>query len=39
METDIPDYDMDSEDEIWMSSLAGKLELKPEKVSVEGDFP
>jgi len=32
METDIPDYDMDSEDEVWMSSQAGKLDLKPEKV-------
>ena len=32
MEADIPDYDMDSEDEIWVNSQAGKLELTPEKV-------
>lgn len=33
METDIPDYDMDSEDENWVTSQSGKLELNPEKVS------
>lgn len=32
METDIPDYDMDSEDEQWINSQAGKLELTPDKV-------
>ncbi|XP_021962827.1 enhancer of polycomb homolog 1 isoform X2 [Folsomia candida] len=31
METDIPDYDMDSEDENWVTSQSGKLELNPEK--------
>ncbi|CAG7826093.1 unnamed protein product [Allacma fusca] len=31
MEADIPDYDMDSEDEVWVNSQAGKLELTPEK--------
>jgi len=32
MEQDIPDYDMDSEDERWINSQAKKLELTPLKV-------
>lgn len=32
METDIPDYDIDSEDETWMNTQSGKLELSPDKV-------
>ena len=31
MEADIPDYDMDSEDELWVNSQAAKLELTPDK--------
>jgi len=31
METDIPDYDMDSEDEVWISGQSIKLELTPDK--------
>jgi len=33
MEADIPDYDMDSEDEVWISGQSVKLELTPDKVS------
>ena len=29
MEQDIPDYDMDSEDEKWINSQAEKLEITP----------
>lgn len=36
METDIPDYDMDSEDEQWVKAQSGKLELTPEKVRLTG---
>lgn len=32
METDIPDYDMDSEDENWVNSHDGKCGLTPIKV-------
>lgn len=32
MEADIPDYDMDSEDEVWVNSQANRLELTPDKV-------
>lgn len=32
MEADIPDYDMDSEDEVWVNSQATRLELTPDKV-------
>lgn len=32
MEQDIPDYDMDSEDEKWINSQAGKLEITPLQV-------
>lgn len=31
MEQDIPDYDMDSEDERWLMSQAQRLELNPLK--------
>lgn len=31
MEQDIPDYDMDSEDERWLASQAKKLDLTPLK--------
>ncbi|ODM94372.1 Enhancer of polycomb 1 [Orchesella cincta] len=31
MEADIPDYDMDSEDEAWVTSQASRLELTPDK--------
>ena len=33
MEQDIPDYDMDSEDEKWVNSQAKKMDLSPLKVS------
>ena len=32
MEQDIPDYDMDSEDEKWVHSQAKKMDLLPLKV-------
>jgi enhancer of polycomb-like protein len=32
MEQDIPDYDMDSEDEKWVHSQAKKMDLLPSKV-------
>jgi enhancer of polycomb-like protein len=32
MEQDIPDYDMDSEDEKWVQSQAKKMDLLPLKV-------
>lgn len=32
MEQDIPDYDMDSEDELWIKAQSKKLELTPLKV-------
>jgi enhancer of polycomb-like protein len=32
MEQDIPDYDMDSEDEKWLHSQAKKMDLLPLKV-------
>jgi len=32
MEQDIPDYDMDSEDEKWVNSQAKKMDLSPLKV-------
>lgn len=31
MEQDIPDYDMDSADELWMNSQARRLDLTPLK--------
>lgn len=31
MEQDIPDYDMDSEDERWLDSQAKRIDLKPLK--------
>jgi hypothetical protein len=34
MEADIPDYDMDSEDEQWVTSQS-KLELNADKVKYE----
>lgn len=34
MEEDIPDYDMDSEDEMWIKAQSKKLELTPLKVCV-----
>lgn len=34
MEQDIPDYDMDSEDELWIKSQSKKLELTPLKVNL-----
>ena len=34
MEADIPDYDMDSDDEQWIGSQSVKLELTPNKVRV-----
>lgn len=32
MEQDIPDYDMDSDDEKWINSQAGKLDITPLQV-------
>lgn len=32
MEQDIPDYDMDSDDEKWINSQAAKLEITPLQV-------
>ena len=32
MEQDIPDYDMDSDDERWINSQAGKLDITPLQV-------
>ena len=32
MEQDIPDYDIDSEDEKWIHSQAGKFEIAPLQV-------
>jgi len=32
MEQDIPDYDMDSDDEKWINSQADKLEISPLQV-------
>lgn len=32
MEQDIPDYDMDSEDEKWVNTQARKMDLTPLKV-------
>lgn len=32
MEQDIPDYDIDSEDEKWINSQAGKLDIAPLQV-------
>ena len=32
MEQDIPDYDMDSDDEKWINSQAEKLEISPLQV-------
>lgn len=32
MEADIPDYDMDSDDELWVNSQSPKLELTADKV-------
>ncbi|XP_035213488.1 enhancer of polycomb homolog 1-like [Stegodyphus dumicola] len=29
MDQDIPDYDIDSEDEIWLSEQAGRLDIRP----------
>lgn len=29
MDQDIPDYDMDSEDEKWLSQQAERLDIKP----------
>lgn len=34
MEQDIPDYDMDSDDERWINSQAGKLDITPLQVSI-----
>jgi len=34
MEADIPDYDMDSDDEQWIGSQSVKLELTPNKVRI-----
>lgn len=34
MEQDIPDYDIDSEDEKWINSQAGKLDIAPLQVFV-----
>lgn len=32
MEQDVPEYDMDSEDEVWVNEQAKKMELTPLKV-------
>jgi hypothetical protein len=34
METEFTDYDMDSEDELWLSAQSSKLELTPDKVKI-----
>lgn len=37
MEQDIPDYDMDSDDEKWITSQAGKLDITPLQVEMKSD--